>query len=70
MALSLNDIFSLRARLHKYVYQHHIVKKTDNMVRDILVAADPFFTIRGSEGQMLRISECVDDDEAFCRVGD
>lgn len=70
MALSLGDIFALRAKLHKYVYQHRLVKITDSMVQDILTAADPYFRVRGRDQLPCRISDCVRDEEAFCRLGD
>lgn len=70
LALSLGDIFTLRAKLHKYAYQHRIVKVLDHMIADILEAADPFFHVRGKDNRPCRISECVDDEDAFCQLGD
>jgi deoxynucleoside triphosphate triphosphohydrolase SAMHD1 len=70
LALSLGDIFTLRAKLHKYAYQHRIVKVLDHMIADILEAADPFFHVRGKDNKPCRISECVDDEDAFCQMGD
>ncbi|ORC90922.1 uncharacterized protein TM35_000073460 [Trypanosoma theileri] len=70
MALSLGDIFNVRAKLHKHAYQHRIVKVTDYMVSDVLYEADPYFKIRGKDGQLIRMSECVEDEEGFCQLGD
>lgn len=70
MALSLGDIFNVRAKLHKHAYQHRVVKITDYMVSDVLSAANPYFKIRGKDGQFIRISDCVDDEEGFCHLGD
>lgn len=70
LALSLGDIFTLRAKLHKYAYQHRIVKVLDHMIADILGAADPFFHVRGKDNKPRRISECVDDEDAFIQLGD
>lgn len=70
LALSLGDIFTLRAKLHKYAYQHRIVKVLDHMIADALEAADPFFHVRGKDNKPCRISDCVDDDDAFCQLGD
>jgi HD superfamily phosphohydrolase len=70
MALSLGDIFSLRAKLHKYAYQHRVSKIVDNMLRDALRAAEPYFRVRGTGGAMRTFTECVDDVEAFILLGD
>lgn len=70
LALSLGDIFTLRAKLHKYAYQHRIVKVLDHMIADILDAADPYFHVRGKDGAPRRISESVDEDDAFVQLGD
>lgn len=70
LALSLGDIFTLRAKLHKYAYQHRVVKVIDHMISDILLLADPHFTVRGSGGQPMKISECVEDIDGFCSLGD
>ena len=70
MALSLGDIFSLRAKLHKYVYQHRIVEVIDHMIMNTLELAGQHFTIKGSDGKRFSLSDCVDDIEAFVRLGD
>ena len=70
MALSLGDIFSLRAKLHKYVYQHRIVEVIDHMIMNTLELAGPHFTMKGSDGKRFSLPECVDDIEAFVRLGD
>ena len=70
LALSLGDIFTLRAKLHKYAYQHRIVKAIDHMLSDALLAADPFFTVRGRNGAPVRISDCVEDVDGFINLGD
>ncbi|KAH9579868.1 HD domain [Trypanosoma melophagium] len=70
MALSLGEIFNVRAKLHKHAYQHRIVKVTDYMVSDALYEADPYFKIRGKDGRLIRMSECVEDEEGFCQLGD
>jgi hypothetical protein len=70
LALGLGDIFTLRAKMHKYAYQHRIVKVIDHMLSDALLAADPFFTVRGEGGKPVRISECVNDVDGFINLGD
>ncbi|RNC49376.1 hypothetical protein TcCL_NonESM00603 [Trypanosoma cruzi] len=70
MALSLSDILNVRAKLHKHAYQHRLVKVTDYMVSDALYEADPFFKVRGKNGKLISMSECVEDEEGFCQLGD
>lgn len=71
MALGIFDIFRLRAWLHKYVYQHHTVKVVEEMICDVLTAAnDHFFPMRNAAGQPCRISDAIDDMSAFALLGD
>ncbi|CBH11791.1 hypothetical protein, conserved [Trypanosoma brucei gambiense DAL972] len=70
MALSLGDIFSVRAKLHKHAYQHRVTLAIEQMMIDALYEAEPFFLVPGKNGRKLRLSECVDDEEAFCKLGD
>ncbi|CAD2218165.1 hypothetical protein AGDE_16044 [Angomonas deanei] len=75
LALNLGDIFAVRAKLHKYAYQHRIVKITDYMVSDALTFANQHFRIvsrdaNSGEVKSLRISDCVDDNAAFIKLGD
>lgn len=70
LAQSLGDIFALRAKMHKYAYQHRIIRVIDHMVTDILSLADPFLKVRGSNGSCLRVSQCVEDEEGYIRLGD
>ena len=70
MAMSLGDIFGLRAKLHKHAYQHRVARAIDLMFADALLEADPYFTVRGGKGQALRISQAVEDVDGFCLLGD
>ena len=45
----------------RYVYQHHTVKVIDDMMCDILEAADPFFHVAGANGASCSMSESVED---------
>jgi HD superfamily phosphohydrolase len=74
VALSLNDMFSLRAKLHKFVYQHRVVLVIDSMIKDALMHAEGGFRIPviqsdGSE-KHYTLSECVSNIEAFALTGD
>lgn len=67
MAATLRDIFQLRAKLHKFVYQHRVVKCIGHMVGDALAAGEPHILIAG-----MRMSELVrhGNEEAYCQLGD
>ncbi|EDQ92384.1 uncharacterized protein MONBRDRAFT_4902 [Monosiga brevicollis MX1] len=71
MALQLIDLFKLRAWLHKFVYQHHTVNCIEEMICDALRSADePFMSLGFLNCDASRLSEAVDDVEAFSRMGD
>eukprot|EP00667_Euglena_gracilis_P003787 EG_transcript_3799 len=70
VALSLGDIFLLRAKLHKYVYQHHTVKVVEEMLLDVFEAAEGHFWLTGTGGRRLTLSQSVDDPVAYRVVGD
>ncbi|KPI87640.1 hypothetical protein ABL78_3297 [Leptomonas seymouri] len=65
LALSLREIFTLRAKLHKSVYQHQVTKAIGHMIGDIIHAAAPYFKVGGHT-----IAECAQDDALFVRLGD
>lgn len=71
MALQLMDLFKLRAWLHKFVYQHHTVNVIEEMICDVLTAAnDHLRCITDRNGLQRRLSDAVEDEEAFCHLGD
>jgi HD superfamily phosphohydrolase len=70
MAMSLGDIFMLRAKLHKYAYQHRVPCLLNQMMSDALLAAAPHFTVQGSGGKAVTMMECMHDMDGFCRLGD
>ncbi|KAL7698163.1 HD domain containing protein [Lotmaria passim] len=65
LALSLREIFTLRAKLHKNVYQHQVTKSIGHMIGDILHAAAPYYKV-GSH----TLVECAQDDTLFIKLGD
>jgi hypothetical protein len=74
VALSLIDMFLLRAKLHKFVYQHRVVLVIDSMTKDALMHAEGEFRIcvardDGSAAQY-SLSECVNDMAAYSLTGD
>ena len=72
-ALEILEVYSLRAKLHRQVYQHRIANVTEAMVTDILMKANDHFRVKGSEGsdpKGLRLSEAAHDEVAFVRLND
>ncbi|KPA83590.1 hypothetical protein ABB37_01874 [Leptomonas pyrrhocoris] len=65
LALSLREIFTLRAKLHKNVYQHQVTKAIGHMIGDIIHAAAPYFTVGGHT-----LVECAQDETLFVKLGD
>lgn len=70
VALSLGELFNLRVRLHKFVYQHRVVKVLDQMILDALMAADDHFFITKANGGKCKLSESVEDMTAYVKTGD
>lgn len=65
LALSLREIFTLRAKLHKTVYQHQVTKAIGHMIGDVLHAAMPHFKIG-----RYSLAECAQDEVLFSKLGD
>lgn len=65
MAIAIRELFSLRAKLHKQVYQHHVTKAVGHMIADAFRLAVPHFRIGG-----LSLPECVASPEHFLGLGD
>lgn len=66
MALSLQELFALRAKLHRSVYQHPVTKAIGHMVGDAMELAAPFFKVDGQHTLM----ECAKDEDLFLSLGD
>ena len=69
-ALEISEVYSLRAKLHRAVYQHRIANVAEAMVTDIFLAADPHFRLRGGLQRTMALSEAAHDVEAFARLND
>ncbi|XP_046895374.1 deoxynucleoside triphosphate triphosphohydrolase SAMHD1-like isoform X2 [Hypomesus transpacificus] len=67
---NLYDMFHTRFSLHRRAYQHRVVEVIQLMIRDALVEANPFILIEGSGGGMFRMSEAIDDMEAYTKLTD
>ena len=74
VALTLIDFFNLRAKLHKFVYQHRVVLVIDSMMQDALMEAEGGFRIPVMQDdgtvKQYSLSECVNTIEAYSHTGD
>lgn len=70
VGLSLGDLFMLRAKLHKYVYQHRVVLVLDTMVMDAFRAAELGGWQISDGTTSCALSETVDHPSLFVRTGD
>ena len=65
MATTLRELFALRAKLHKFVYQHLVTKSVGHMIADAFRAAMPYLKVHGKT-----MMECVEDPQLFLALGD
>ncbi|KAI4883970.1 hypothetical protein NFI96_027537 [Prochilodus magdalenae] len=66
----LYDMFHMRHSLHRKAYQHKAVNIIEFMITEALVKADPHILIEGSNGETCRMSEAIDDMEAYTKLTD
>jgi hypothetical protein len=69
-ALEICEIYTLRGKLHRCVYQHRIAGVAEAMITDIFLASDDAFRLRGPRGGELRLSEAAHEPTAFMRLND
>ncbi|XP_046895380.1 deoxynucleoside triphosphate triphosphohydrolase SAMHD1-like isoform X2 [Hypomesus transpacificus] len=67
---NLYDMFHTRFSLHRRAYQHRVVNLIELMIADALVKANEHIKIEGSGGEMFRMSEAIDDMEAYSKLTD
>ncbi|XP_062872182.1 deoxynucleoside triphosphate triphosphohydrolase SAMHD1-like [Trichomycterus rosablanca] len=66
----LYDMFYTRNCLHRRAYQHKVVCIIEHMISEALEKANPHVKIEGSSGKMFRISEAINDMEAYTKLTD
>ncbi|XP_060794597.1 deoxynucleoside triphosphate triphosphohydrolase SAMHD1 [Neoarius graeffei] len=66
----LYDMFHTRNCLHRRAYQHKVGNIIEVMITEALEKADPYIKIRGSSGKMYRMSEAIEDMEAYTKLTD
>ncbi|KAK3085046.1 hypothetical protein FSP39_023473, partial [Pinctada imbricata] len=69
-ASNLYDMFHTRNTLHRRAYQHSVNTSIEVMICDGLLKADDHFLVPGAEGEMKKMSDCVDDPVAFEKLTD
>ena len=68
--LEILEIYQLRAKLHRQVYQHRIANVAEAMITDIFVAANEHFRVKGGDGVPMKISEAAHDPTSFVLLTD
>ncbi|CAC5395719.1 SAMHD1 [Mytilus coruscus] len=63
-------MFQIRVTLHRRAYQHRVCDAIEAMVTDAFIAADHKCIIPGKDGHLKKLSECIDDPEAYTNLSD
>ncbi|XP_060772817.1 deoxynucleoside triphosphate triphosphohydrolase SAMHD1-like [Neoarius graeffei] len=66
----LYEMFHTRHCLHRKAYQHTVTKIIEEMITEALVEANPHIEIEGSKRRMFKISEAIEDMEAYTKLTD
>ncbi|XP_060776797.1 deoxynucleoside triphosphate triphosphohydrolase SAMHD1-like [Neoarius graeffei] len=66
----LYEMFHTRYCLHRRAYQHPVATIIEKMITEALEKANPHIEIKGSSGRMCKISETIDDMEAYTKLTD
>ncbi|XP_032897689.1 deoxynucleoside triphosphate triphosphohydrolase SAMHD1-like isoform X2 [Amblyraja radiata] len=66
----LYNMFHTRNTLHRRAYQHRVVNIIESMITEALVLADPHIQIVGKNKRICKISESIDDMEAYTKLTD
>ncbi|XP_055508220.1 deoxynucleoside triphosphate triphosphohydrolase SAMHD1-like isoform X2 [Leucoraja erinacea] len=66
----LYNMFHTRYTLHRRAYQHRVVNIIESMITEALVLADPHIQIVGKNKRICKISESIDDMEAYTKLTD
>jgi len=67
---NIYDMFHTRSVLHRRAYQHKTCRIIEYMIKEALLKADDHIRISGGEGKMYKLSECIDDMEAYTKLTD
>ncbi|XP_016848895.1 deoxynucleoside triphosphate triphosphohydrolase SAMHD1 isoform X2 [Anolis carolinensis] len=67
---NLYDMFHTRNCLHRRAYQHKVGNIIETMITEAFLNADPYISIRGSDGKEYKISTAMEDMEAYTKLTD
>ncbi|KAI1890239.1 hypothetical protein AGOR_G00151670 [Albula goreensis] len=67
---NLYDMFHTRTCLHRRAYQHKVSNIIEEMITEALVKANNCIEIQGSGGKRLKMSEAIEDMEAYSKLTD
>ena len=71
VAYDIIEVYQQRAKLHRTLYQHHTGNVAEEMICDILVAADAHcHPVCGAGGVQMRLSEAAVDPASFAELND
>ncbi|XP_071173860.1 deoxynucleoside triphosphate triphosphohydrolase SAMHD1-like isoform X2 [Mytilus edulis] len=67
---TLYSMFQIRATLHRRAYQHRVCNAIETMITDAFIHADKKGIIPGKDGELVRLSDCIDDPVAYTNLND
>ncbi|XP_061162756.1 deoxynucleoside triphosphate triphosphohydrolase SAMHD1-like [Saccostrea echinata] len=67
---NLYDMFHTRNTLHRRAYQHSVGNIIETMITEAMLKADDIIKIPGKNGELRKMSESVDDMEAYQKLAD
>ncbi|XP_034152046.1 deoxynucleoside triphosphate triphosphohydrolase SAMHD1 isoform X2 [Esox lucius] len=67
---NLYDMFQTRNCLHRRAYKHPVTKAIELMITDAFVKADNHIHFEGSGGRTFKMSEAIEDMEAYTKLTD
>uniref|UniRef100_A0A3P8ZBV3 HD domain-containing protein n=1 Tax=Esox lucius TaxID=8010 RepID=A0A3P8ZBV3_ESOLU len=67
---NLYDMFQTRNCLHRRAYKHPVTMAIELMITDALVKADNYIHFEGSGGRTFKMSEAIEDMEAYTKLTD
>lgn len=70
VAGDLFEVYKLRARLHKSLYQHHTANVAELMITDVLKLANQNFRFRGAGNAATSLADAALDPRSFSQLTD
>jgi len=70
VALEINEVYTLRAKMHRQVYQHRIANVAEAMITDLLEAAEGAFLLKARNGDAVTLSTAAQNPEDFVNLTD